>query len=339
MKFRPYFFEIFVAANFVLIQLLLLGNTTGPVATLPMLFGVAAGLFVQMAVAIVARGLYAWWRRDPTYLATLRTPEWIGDTLRILFFASLLVHTYGWIKLAIPRLHPRLFDAELWSIDQALFFGHSPTVFFLNLFSNPPAVARAIDWMYANIFVTSIIVTFGYFLSDARREVRVAFTNGNALMWMTGAWLYVAIPSLGPAFRFPDVWLPFAAMLPTTSNLQTLLFHQYQQFSRLPRLWVTEGVDLMLGTAAFPSLHVAFQTYVALWMRKVWRVGEVLFVIFALFIFIGSIVTGWHYLIDAIAGLVLAAGCYWGSMLLNVAWPPPLASSSQQEPPTLPASS
>ena len=32
----------------------------------------------------------------------------------------------------------------------------------------------------------------------------------------------------------------------------------------------------------------------------------ILFAIFTLIIFLGSIVTGWHYLIDSIAGLALA---------------------------------
>jgi membrane-associated phospholipid phosphatase len=46
--------------------------------------------------------------------------------------------------------------------------------------------------------------------------------------------------------------------------------------------------------------------YVFLWMRRLWRYGGIVFGIFTLFIFIGSVVTGWHYLIDSIAGLVLA---------------------------------
>ena len=42
-------------------------------------------------------------------------------------------------------------------------------------------------------------------------------------------------------------------------------------------------------------------------MRGRWRL---LFGLITLIIFLGSIVTGWHYLIDSIAGIALAVVCY-----------------------------
>jgi len=118
------------------------------------------------------------------------------------------------------------------------------------------------------------------------------------------------IPSLGPAFRFPDVWLPFAYGLDITQHFQALLMKNYQSVLRLPRGGSVQDVQLMLGIAAFPSLHVAFQMFAFLWMRRLWIYGEIVFGIFALVILIGSVVTGWHYLIDGVAGIVLAAFAY-----------------------------
>jgi hypothetical protein len=46
---------------------------------------------------------------------------------------------------------------------------------------------------------------------------------------------------------------------------------------------------------------------VTLWMRGRWRL---LFGVITLIIFLGSIITGWHYLIDSIAGIILAVICY-----------------------------
>jgi membrane-associated phospholipid phosphatase len=37
----------------------------------------------------------------------------------------------------------------------------------------------------------------------------------------------------------------------------------------------------------------------------------VLFGIFAAAIFLGSMITGWHYLVDGLAGFVLALLCWW----------------------------
>ena len=313
---RPYFFEVFAVVNFLIIQMLLWNLTPGPMATLPL---VVAGIFpvaIQLASGVLIRGLIARRRRDPTYAQALRSPEWISDTLRLLLFGSLIVHTYCWIKLSVPHLHPRLHDANLWRFDQLLFFGYSPTVLFLNLFSNPPSVLRFIDWTYANIFPASAFIGFGYFLSDTRARLRIAFANGNALLWLTGAWLYVILPALGPAFRFPEVWLPVAGLLPTTDSLQALLFHNYDRVLHT-HFWVSEPIDLILGVAAFPSLHVGFQMYVALWMRKLWRFGAIVFGVFLLLIVIGSVVTGWHYLTDGLAGAALACLSYYSSTRLT----------------------
>ena len=71
--------------------------------------------------------------------------------------SGLFIHAYGWIKLAVPLLHARLFDQELWNLDAKLLGGHSPNEFVLTLFS-APAVLRAIDWSYANIFYVSLVI-------------------------------------------------------------------------------------------------------------------------------------------------------------------------------------
>jgi PAP2 superfamily. len=69
-------------------------------------------------------------------------------------------------------------------------------------------------------------------------------------------------------------------------------------------------INVLFGIAAFPSLHVGFQTLAFLWMRRLTKWGGIVFGVFAGFIFIGSIVTGWHYFVDGIAGAALAWACY-----------------------------
>jgi len=133
--------------------------------------------------------------------------------------------------------------------------------------------------------------------------------TSNALMWLVGAWLYMLIPSLGPAYRFPDIWFAYSKELPRTQAIQAMLMRNYQAVLRL-----AAGHDakvlLSFGIAAFPSLHVGTQTLIAIWMHREWRPGAVLFALAAFFVFIGSMITGWHYLIDGIAGIALAFGSY-----------------------------
>ncbi|HEX2122140.1 MAG TPA: phosphatase PAP2 family protein, partial [Thermoanaerobaculia bacterium] len=273
---------------------------------------IASGLLTQALAGVAVRSVVALVRRDRAYVRVIRSRDWLGDTLRLIVGGTLMVWTYGWIKLVVPVLHPRLFDQVLWDLDRILFFGLSPNILFLEGFDD--AFLRAVDWTYANIFYVSTLVAFAYFLSEPSRRVRVAFANGNAALWLIGAWLYMLVPSLGPAYRFPDVWFAHDDALRRTQALQAMLMKNYQNVRRLAAGQPpTDVVRIVFGIAAFPSLHVAFQTYVFLWMRRLWTSGEVIFAIFVMIIFLGSMVTGWHYMIDGIAGMALAWGCYAAS--------------------------
>jgi hypothetical protein len=295
---RPYFFEIFTIVNFAIIQILLWRITRAPLSTILVTFLALVPVFVVQALIGVGIRLAVARARRSEYTTVVRSRRWIADSIRIIFFSALSVHVYGWIKLSIPLLHPHLFDSELWNIDRAIFFGHSPNIFFLDLFSTS---LRFFDWTYANVFIASINIASIYFLSDPDERLRINFTNSNTLMWLAGAWLYLLVPSLGPAYRFPNVWLPLSAMLGNTQQLQRILMTNYQHVLH------NQQVNILLGIAAFPSLHVAFEMLVTLWMRGRWRL---LFACITVIIFLGSIITGWHYLIDSIAGIVLAVLSY-----------------------------
>lgn len=304
---RPYFFEIFAVANLIVIALVAYASLRIVGSPLGHLLAFTLGIGAQALAGIAVRSIVALVRRDRSYFKVIRSRVWIADTLRLVVFGAMVIVVYGWIKLVVPIYHPRLFDPELWELDRALFFGAAPTTFFLDLFG-ARWFLRLIDWTYANIFFASASIAYAWVLSHPERRIRIAFANGNALLWITGAWLYMLVPSLGPALRFPDVWFAHAETLRLTQGLQAVLMRNYQN---VLRVWnggaaATEPIRLVLGIGAFPSLHVAFQMYVFLWTRRVWRAGQVLFGIFVFVIFLGSMITGWHYLIDSLAGLVMA---------------------------------
>lgn len=308
MRKRPYFVEVFALANLIAAALV-----TGPRAFVPSwgwLFTMAVVLVLQAAAGIAVRLVIDLVRRRRGYLRRIRRRAWILETVRIVAAMAVVSFTYGWIKQIIPAMHPRLVDQELWNIDQALFFGLAPTLFLLDLLGNH-LFLLVIDWSYAFIFYASTVVAGAYFFSEPASRIRLAFTNGNALLWLGGGWLYHLAPSLGPAYRFPEIWLAFDDALLRTQQLQALLMSNYQNAVRALRGEPHAPLNMVLSIAAFPSLHVAFQTYVFFWMRKLWTSGEVLFGVFAAAIFLGSMITGWHYLIDGLAGLAMAWACWW----------------------------
>ena len=306
---RPYFFEIFVVVNLAAIALLAHASLPLLGGPLKIVVGLVISMALQAALGVIVRSVVALVRRDRAYFRIIGSKSWLLDTVRLIAGAALVVFTYGWIKLVVPIYHPTLFDQALWNLDQTLFFGMSPTVLFLDLFGNG-AFLRTIDWLYANIFFASTIIASAYFFSDPRQRIRVAFANGYAALWLIGAWLYMLVPSLGPAYAFKDIWMRHGDTLRITQAFQALLMHNYQSVLRAASGQPSEGITIVFGIGAFPSLHVAFQTFVFLWMRRLWTSGEVLFGIFAVAIFLGSMITGWHYFIDGVAGAVLAYVCY-----------------------------
>jgi hypothetical protein len=306
---RPYFFEIFTVVNFIILFFAYPAVIAPAAITFPAVFGPFAVCFlVQVVIGVLVRFALAYHRGTiPELLAAYRSREWIGDTVRLTIFAALWLHAYAWIKLSVPVLHPRLFDQEIWDFSRAFTFGYSPTVFVLTLFSSP-AVVRFFDAGYVTVLFPALSIVPSVIVSMPERRARIAFMNSNTLLWLAGAWIYVAIPALGPAYSFPEVWLPLAPYLTRTQHIQRLLMTNYRAV-HLSMQGRSEPINIFFGIAAFPSLHVGFQVLAFLWMRRLTRWGTV-FGLLALFTLIGSVVTGWHYLVDGIAGGLLAWAAY-----------------------------
>ena len=306
---RLYFIEVFALVNLAAIALLTRDLPFVRPSPL-MIVALVITLSLQTAIGIGIRLAIDLARKRRGYLRRIRRKQWLIETFRMIVATALWLFAYGWIKIAVPMTHPVLFDQQLFDLDQTLLFGIAPTVLVLNLFGEYHWFLRFIDWSYANIFLISLTVATAFFISQPSRRIREAFVSGNGVMWVVGAWLYTLVPSLGPAYRFDD-WLAYDQMLPRTQSLQAVLMRNYQNIQRAARGEPHGPIQIMFGIAAFPSLHVGFQTYVFLWMRRLWTSGEVLFAIFMGVIFLGSMITGWHYLIDGLAGFALALACWW----------------------------
>jgi hypothetical protein len=261
------------------------------------------GLALQaVALAVQRRSPIEWWRR----VATLPS---VGLWLRVWLTAMAMTYGYTWLKVSIPLVRHDLFDLELWRLDRWLHLGLSPSVFFVELVRGTP-IAAGVDLWYG-AWVASVLAMLAYvFLSPDLAERR-HFALACTLFWLVGAWLYLAVPALGPCFATPEVVEGLAAEMPKAAAGQQALWKNY-----LTLLAGREGTlrqfKPYLGVAAFPSLHVGAHWLFALWAR---RRAPRLFVPFALataLTFFGSLATGWHYAVDGYAGILLA----WGAVRL-----------------------
>ena len=77
-----------------------------------------------------------------------------------------------------------------------------------------------------------------------------------------------------------------------------------------PRLVVLDGVESSGGLqGAFPSLHVGGSVYLCLYDLRVNRLRGLTFLPLVLLIYVATIFLRYHYVIDLLAGTVIAAGC------------------------------
>ncbi len=307
-------YEALVLADF-LIVLWLIRRRAGVALGLPRILAdvpafayFAAGF---LFAGLVLRSVWAG-RRSPRrawirFRAAFRPPALV-DVARFLVLLSFTSCVYTWFKVMLPLLRPGvLFDGTLYRLETALHFGVNPGRFLQALFPYS-TLWRALDGWYG-WFIYTVIAGVGFFGSALSRRERARFAAGFSLVWLLGSWIYFALPALGPCYILKDDYADVRASMPGQSAVMDALYANYgrvRAFHRHP-----EGTDILpyFGIAAMPSLHVAAQAFLALFAR---RRSRILFFAYALataLTLFTAVVSGWHYAIDAYAGLVLAWLC------------------------------
>jgi hypothetical protein len=176
-------------------------------------------------------------------------------------------------------------DPWLSAWDTALGWGISPSLACASL-ARPWAVeffSFAYGVFLPFLYVSMLLNCWGRPIEENRR-----FVNGLACVYCIGYVFYLALPSEGPVAYL-------AAAYP--SPLQGGFFFRQ----------MLQGVALSGGNhGAFPSLHVAVSLYLSLFDLRHNRVRGAIFLPLALWIAFATLLLRWHYLVDVLAGCLLA---------------------------------
>lgn len=219
-----------------------------------------------------------------------------------MFIIALLLHFN--FKAWIPFANPRLFDDTYYRLDlmlQPLVDGCSGVRTWLA--SNAPISTFWFDRIYHLGFIAMFyLVTAGAGILDSAAAQR-RLILGLTLILLVGGVTYWIAPALGP-FIFRGGGNAVAERA-THSMYEAYL--QVRESRQFPPGYFAAPL------AAMPSLHVghtAFMTAFA-WARRPLRSLAWILTPLAAFITIEAIASGWHYLVDLPAGLLLAALVWW----------------------------
>jgi len=233
-------------------------------------------------------------------LVRLNVVRWGSMASALLYRTAItaaLLASFFQLREILPAVSPGAIDAQIYAFDMDVF-GFEPSV-WMDRFVRPATT----EWFAFFYFLYFLILTVHVIpMLLSRDDVLLArFALGILLIFMTAHLVYMLVPGWGP--------------------YRTL---QFGHDLAGPTFWplVRETVDA--GGAQkdiFPSLHTAVPTFLAIFSfrhRKyvpfgyTWPIVSFL----ATQIIIATMFLRWHYLVDVIAGLVLAITASIGTQRL-----------------------
>lgn len=280
-------------------------------ASLPTWFRLPVIVASAVALDVAARWVLLVRRGGAATRASLRTvlvERWNRD--QILFTVSGLVTWYVAyvafrnLKSYVPFVTDRLADPELARIDRLLWLGHDPAVVLHDLLGTSWA-----NWVMAAVYLVWIGLvpaSLAIALVWTRRSTAGAwYVTAISIDWCLGAFIYYAVPSVGPIYSSPQ-WFAELPRTPNTSVHEMLLSDRIEV---LAGPWDTGTVQTI---AAFASLHVAVMVTICLMVEQM-RLPAVVRI--AAWTFLGltmvaTVYLGWHFFVDVLAGVLVGAAAF-----------------------------
>lgn len=208
------------------------------------------------------------------------------DFLRDWYLLPVLIAVYLQLGVVIPAVNPGEVDEWLIRIDRLFFFGHDPTV-LLEPFAIPP-VTELLQIVYASFYLLPLSLCVIVY-AKRRREVFHTVVSAIVIGFYISYIGYLITPAIGPRY--------------TLAYLQNI---------ELSGLWSFGFIRTMLDQASgmmrdcCPSGHtmIGIVTFLLAWRYE--RKFAPVALIWAAVIVFSTVYLRYHYVIDVLAGFVLA---------------------------------
>lgn len=213
---------------------------------------------------------------------------------RAILFLLIGYYGYSHLKILIPLINQASYDDLFFNLDKMIFFGNSPTLEMLRIRSD---LFTKLMYLSYTSFYAAFPFSFAVaFLAKNKEEVR-RLIFGILTVYIIGMAFYYLFPALGPLFYTPDLF----AHIPNV--WQKILWdgHLAIQNNR-----ATFAPNPFLGVAAFPSLHAAHMIFLFLIAKRYHRWLFYIYIPWTTLLCMATIFMGWHYVVDLIAGAIIA---------------------------------
>ena len=255
---------------------------------------------IAVLVALSAGSIPYWWVLVPAHAAAIAgivlianycrsvasSPRSIAGLVRAWYALLLVPLTYKELTYLIPLVHPRDFDWQLAGMDHRMFGVH-PTVWLERVTS--PLLTEIMQLSYITYYFLPLLlgVTMwrkGWF--DKFYFFLFVVVFGFYLSYIG----YIAVPAIGPRFILAD-----------------------QQTVPLAGLWTFDRIRVSLDRAegitrdCFPSGHVELSLLVLYYARRFHRRMFWWMLPAGSALIISTVYLRYHYVIDVVAGALLAA--------------------------------
>jgi hypothetical protein len=217
--------------------------------------------------------------------------------LTVLVCFTLLVYFHFNLKMWIPLINPLRFDEAYMATDR---FFEPVIATFEWVRSLLPTELPLFDHFYQLGFFLMFIISFAV-LAVSRDRHYPHYALGLMLVISLGGLSYLIAPAVGP-FLFED------GANAAATEAQAGMWAAYQTLVETGPSWIAAyGADYFTGPpAAMPSLHLAHATVMVYYLNRSRLAIRWPFMLLWAFILIESVVSRWHYLVDAPAGILVA---------------------------------
>jgi membrane-associated phospholipid phosphatase len=233
-------------------------------------------------------------------LASGRASERAAALLRLVHGVLVVPLVFTQVGILIHAVRGADYAATLERIDRALFLGMNPLE-ALERWSRP-IVTEVMQWAYTSYLLLPIGLVVLMAWKGTGREVSRSLFGLLGSMYLSYVG-YFMVPASGP-----NLHNNLGPLCPV--DLELLPLYRFE--SALPGVWLTGPLREWMFLAeitkqdCFPSGHVAVAVVCWVLARRIDRRFGFVFALFAVGVVLSTVYLRYHYVVDVIAGLLLA---------------------------------